>query len=250
MSDATTSDSTRAPYDLWYWPGIQGRGEFVRLFLAAADLRWRDRARNADAQALVEDMEARANRGFAPYAPPYLVERESDFAIAQVAHIVSWLNEKHGRGSGDTATDLHLIQLQLTITDIVAEVHDVHHPVAGSLYYDDQKDAAATAAEKFREERIPKYFDHFEQALGVREGPFMAGESWSHVDTSLFQLVEGLRYAFPKRMEALEADYPRLIACRDAVAGIEGVARYLDSERRIAFNEDGIFRHYPELDAT
>ena len=138
----------------------------------------------------------------------------------------------------------------MTITDIVAEVHDVHHPIAGSLYYDDQKDAAKIAAEKFREERIPKYFDHFEQALGVMDGPFMAGESWSHVDTSLFQLIEGLRYAFPQRMKAIEADYPRLFACRDAVAEIEGVARYLDSERRIAFNEDGIFRHYPELDAA
>ena len=238
------------PYDLWYWPSIQGRGEFVRLFLAAAGIGWRDRAREGDAQALVEDMEERAKNGFAPYAPPYLVERETDFAIAQVAHIVTWLTEKHGRATGDGATDLYLIQLQLTITDIVAEVHDVHHPIAGSLYYDDQKDAAETAAEKFREERIPKYLDHFEQALGVKDDPFMAGESWSHVDTSLFQLVEGLRYAFPERMKSVESDYPRLIACRDAVAGIEGVARYQDSERRIAFNEDGIFRHYPELDAA
>lgn len=238
------------PYDLWYWPSIQGRGEFVRLFLAAAGIGWRDRAREGDAQALLEDMEERAENGFAPYAPPYLVERETDFAIAQVAHIVTWLTEKHGRATGDTALDLHLIQLQLTITDIVAEVHAVHHPIASSLYYDDQKDAAKSAAEKFREERIPKYFDHFEQALGVMDGPFMAGERWSHVDTSLFQLVEGLRYAFPERMKSVEPNYPRLIACRDAVAEIEGVARYLDSERRIAFNEDGIFRHYPELDAA
>ena len=169
-----SASETAAPYDLWYWPSIQGRGEFVRLFLAAADIGWRDRAREGDAQALVEDMEKRANNGFAPYAPPYLVARE----------------------------------------------------------------------------RIPKYFDHFEQALGVKDAPFMAGGSWSHVDTSLFQLIEGLRYAFPQRMAAIRSNYPRLIACRDAVAGIEGVARYLDSERRIAFNEDGIFRHYPELDAA
>lgn len=245
-----SASEIEAPYDLWYWPTIQGRGEFVRLFLAAAGIGWRDRAREGDAQALVEDMEKRAENGFAPYAPPYLVERETDFAIAQVAHIVTWLAEKHGRTTGDAATDLHLIQLQLTITDIVAEVHDVHHPIASSLYYDDQKDAARTAAEKFREERIPKYFGHFEQALGVKDGAFMDGERWSHVDTSLFQLVEGLRYAFPERMKSVEPDYPRLIACRDAVAENEGVARYLNSERRIAFNEDGIFRHYPELDAA
>ena len=240
-----------AAYDLWYWPSSQGRGEFVRLFMAAADIAWRDRARDGDAQALVEDMERRAEAdGFAPYAPPYLVERASDFAIAQVAHIVTWLTDRHDLGSGDTATDLHLIQLQLTITDIVAEAHDTHHPIAGGLYYKDQQDAAAQASKAFREERMPKYFDHFERALAVHDGPFVLGERWSHVDTSLFQMVEGLRYAFPRRMEAIESDYPALIACRDAVAAIEGVARYLDSDRRIPFNEDGIFRRYEELDGA
>ncbi|NVD45620.1 glutathione S-transferase [Qipengyuania atrilutea] len=234
-------------YDLWYWPSIQGRGEFVRLFMAAADIKWRDRAREQDAQALMEDLEARKEAGFAPYAPPYLVD--GDFAIAQVAHIVTWLTDRHDLGSGNMPDDLHLIQLQLDITDIVEEVHSVHHPVASSLYYDDQKDAAKQAAEKFRDERIPKYFDHFEQALGVKDGPFMLGERWSHVDTSLFQLVEGLRYAFPKCMSELMSEYPRIAACRNAVAEIDGVKTYLASDKRIDFNEDGIFRHYPELDA-
>ena len=235
-------------YDLWYWPSIQGRGEFVRLFMAAADIKWRDRARDQDAQALMEDMEARKEKGFAPYAAPYLVD--GDFAIAQVAHILTWLTDRHDLGSGDTADDLHLIQLQLDITDIVEEVHSVHHPIASSLYYDDQKDAAKEAAVKFRDERIAKYFDHFEQALGVKEGPFMLGERWSHVDTSLFQLIEGLRYAFPNCMSELMSEYPRIAACRDAVAEIDGVKAYLASGKRIEFNEDGIFRHYPELDAA
>ena len=242
---------TSPAYDLWYWPSIQGRGEFIRLFMAAAGITYRDRARTGDAQALVEDMEAREKSGqFAPYAPPYLVERESGFAIAQVAHVLAWLTDRHDLGTGDAATDLHLIQLQLTITDIVAEVHDTHHPVASGLYFDDQKDAAKRAAKAFREKRIPKYFDHFEAALSVKPGLFMAGSKWSHVDTSLFQLVEGLRYAFPLRMAAVGDDYPKLMACRDAVAEIEGVASYLDSEARIPFNEDGIFRHYEELDAA
>ncbi len=238
-------------YDLWYWPGIQGRGEFVRLFMEAAGLPYRDRARQADAQALVEDMEAREKSGtFAPYAPPYLVAREGEdeFAIAQVAHILAWLTDHHNLGSGDPQTDLHLIQLQLTITDVVAEAHDTHHPTGGGLYYEDQKQAAATAAKGFREERIPKYFTHFENALGVNSGPFLRADRFGHVDTSLFQLVEGLRYAFPKRMARIAADYPRIWACRDAVAELPGVAAYAKSERRIPFNEDGIFRHYPELD--
>lgn len=240
---------TDAPYDLWYWPSIQGRGEFVRVFMAAAGIAWRDRARDSDAQALVEDMEAREKSSdLAPYAPPYLVDRESDFAIAQVAHILAWLTDRHDLGTGDDGMDLHLIQMQLTITDIVAEVHATHHPIAGSLYYDDQKDAAAQAAKSFREERIPKYFDHFEAAYGKIDGPFVAGERWSHVDTSIFQLIEGLRYAFPHRMKSVESDYPQLVAVRDAVARIDGVAAYLASDKRLAFNEDGIFRHYEELD--
>ena len=179
---------------------------------------------------------------------PYLVD--GDFCIAQVAHILAWAGEKHGFGAGDQAGDLQLIMLQLTISDIVAEAHNVHHPIAGDLYYEDQKDAAARAAENFREQRIPKFFRYFKDALSASDGPFVLGDRWSHVDTSLFQLIEGLRYAFPKRMKAIEGDYPKLIACRDAVAELDGIKDYLASERRLAFNEDGIFRHYPELDAA
>tara|TARA_B100000678_G_C18177589_1_gene489838 strand:+ start:117 stop:824 length:708 start_codon:yes stop_codon:yes gene_type:complete len=233
-------------YDLWYWPGIQGRGEFVRLALEAAGVAYRDRARDDGVEALVHDMETRS--GIRPFAPPYLVE--GDFCIAQTAHILAWAGEKHGFGAGDLQDDLRLIMLQLTVSDIVAEAHDTHHPIASGLYFDDQKDAAVRAAENFREERMPKFFRYFEDALGAADGPFVQGEQWSHVDTSLFQLVEGLRYAFPQRMKAIAGDYPALMACRDAVAELDGIKAYLDSERRIAFNEDGIFRHYPELDAA
>ena len=154
-----------ADYDLWYWPSIQGRGEFVRLLIEGAGITYRDRARDDGFEALVDDMERRSKSDeFAPYAPPYLVERESGFGIAQVAHIVTWLTDRHGLGAGDGSKDLHLIQLQLTISDMVAEVHNVHHPIAGGLYFDDQKDAAIRAAQAFRDERIPKFFDHFETA--------------------------------------------------------------------------------------
>ena len=233
-------------YDLWYWPGIQGRGEFVRLALEAAGIDYRDRARSDGVEALVDDLDRRS--GIRPYAPPYLAD--GDFCIAQVAHILAWAGERHGFGAGDQADDLQLIMLQLTVSDIVAEAHNVHHPIAGDLYYEDQKDAAVRAAENFREQRIPKFFRYFEDALSAKDGPFVLGERWSHVDTSLFQLVEGVRYAFPIRMTAIEGDYPRLIACRDAVAQLDGIKDYLASERRLAFNEDGIFRHYPELDAA
>ena len=232
-------------YDLWYWPGIQGRGEFVRLALEAAGVPYRDRARADGVEALVDDLDARS--GIRPYAPPYLVD--GDFCIAQVAHILAWASEKHGFGAGNLDGDLQLIMLQLTISDIVAEAHNVHHPIAGDLYYEEQKDAAVRAAENFREQRIPKFFRYFEDALSAHDGPFVLGGKWSHVDTSLFQLIEGLRYAFPIRMKAIESEYPRLIACHDAAAELAEIKDYLASDRRIAFNEDGIFRHYPELDA-
>ncbi|MDE0933252.1 MAG: glutathione S-transferase [Novosphingopyxis baekryungensis] len=231
-------------YDLWYWPSIQGRGEFVRLALEAAEIAYTDRAREDGAEALLDDMDART--GIKPYAPPYLVD--GDLCIAQTAHIVSWLGAKHGFCGSDERETLGLIQLQLVVTDIVAEAHDTHHPVATGDYYDEQKEEAKRAAKGFREERMPKYFDHFETALNASDGPFVTGASWSHVDTSLFQLVRGLQYAFPKRMAALLPDYPKLAACADAVEALPGIRAYLDSDRRIAFNEDGIFRHYPELD--
>ena len=233
-------------YDLWYWPTIPGRGEFVRLVLEGAGIAYRDRAREDGAEALVEDLAART--GFRPFAPPYLVD--GDFAIAQVAHILAYVTDRNGLGTGNLRTDLRLIQLQLTVTDLVAEAHDVHHPVGADKYYEEQQAEAQRAAASFRETRLPKYLGYFEAALGVRDGPFVLGAQWSHVDTSLFQLVEGLSYAFPRRMAALRADHPRLHAVRDAVAKVEPIAAYLASERRIPFNEDGLFRHYPELDAA
>lgn len=232
-------------YDLWYWPEIQGRGEFVRLVLEGAGIAYRDRAREEGSDALIADLGSRT--GFAPFAPPYLVD--GDLVVAQVAHILAVLTDRHGLGAGDLPTDLQLIQLQLTITDLVAEAHNVHHPIAAAKFYEEQKDAAVEAAASFRAARIPKFFDHFEAALAVHDGPFMLGTKWSPVDTSLFQVVEGLSYAFPRRLAALMPNYPRLGAMREAVARIEGIAAYLASDRRLPFNQEGLFRHYPELDA-
>ena len=231
-------------YTLWYWPDIPGRGEFVRLALEAAAIPYVDAAREQGAEALLADLKAREPRG--PFAPPYLDTGE--LVIAQVAHILAWAGDRHAFGGTDEATTTWLIQLQLTVTDVVAEVHNVHHPVGASAYYEDQKPEAARAAAQFRDERMPKFLAHFEGAARAMPGDWIAGERWSHVDTSLFQLVEGLRYAFPQRMAAIERDYAGVIAIRDRVAALPGIAAYLASDRRLAFNGEGIFRHYPELD--
>jgi glutathione S-transferase len=129
-------------------------------------------------------------------------------------------------------------------------VHNVHHPVAMMDYYDDQKAEAARAAAQFREQRMPKFLRYFEQALAANPGDWLMGDTWSYGDTSLFQIVAGLRYMFPKRIAAIADDYPALTALHDRVAALDGIAAYLASDRRIAFNTDGIFRHYPELDAS
>ncbi|RZT45363.1 glutathione S-transferase [Sphingomonas sp. BK036] len=233
-------------YKLWYWPSIQGRGEFVRLALEAAEIAYEDCARTVGEEGLLADLNDRTGR--TPFAPPYL---ELDgLVIAQVANILMYLGERHSIAPSTMADRLWLNQLQLTIADLVAEVHNVHHPVAMMDYYDDQKSEAARAAKQFREERLPKFLGHFEDAAQANLGDWLIDHRWSYADTSLFQIVEGLRYMFPRRMKTLEPEYPNLIRIHDQVAELPGVKAYLKSDRRIAFNTDGIFRHYPELDAA
>lgn len=233
-------------YDLWYWPTIQGRGEFVRLALEAAGIPYRDRAREEGADALTAHMAAMTGR--IPFAPPFL---EIDgFSIAQVANILLYLGERHDLAPSNIADRMWLHQLQLTIADLVTEVHNVHHPVDMMAYFDDQKAEAVRAARQFREARMPKFLDHFEAAIAVNPGNWVIDHRPTYADHSLFQVVEGLRYMFPARMAVLEPRYPRLAALHDLVAQEPGIRAYLASDRRIPFNTDGIFRHYPDLDAA
>lgn len=233
-------------YQLWYWPTIQGRGEFVRLPLEAAGIDYEDCGRTRGGEAIPENMKSWGPA--APFAPPYLVR--NGVAIAQVANILLYLGEQHDLAPQDERGRLWLHQLQLTIADLVAEVHDVHHPVGVGDYYEDQKPEAARAAAQFRDARMPKFLSHFEAATQAHDGDWLTGQRWSYADCSLFQIVEGLRYMFPKRMKAIEPDYPGMIAIRDRVTKLPGIAAYLASDRRIPFNTQGIFRHYSELDAA
>lgn len=229
-------------YKLWYWPEIQGRGEFVRLALEAGQIAYRDMARELGSGALIADMEGREEHS--PFAPPYLDTGER--VIGQVADILLYLGERHGIAPADDKSRLWLHQIQLTVSDFVAEVHQVHHPVGVGAYYEDQKPEAARIAAEFREQRMPKFLGWFEKAA---DGPWLLAEQWSYGDTSIFQLIEGLRYMFPQRMGSIERDYPKLLAIHDAVGSLPGMLDYLHSDRRIGFNTEGIFRHYPELDA-
>lgn len=233
-------------YRLWYWPMIQGRGEFVRLPLEAAGIAYDDAARTEGVEAMTAAMHAHDGRD--PFAPPFL---EADgLVLAQVANILLYLGDRHALAPSNIADRYWVHQLQLTISDLVAEVHDVHHPIDVAAYYEDQKPEAARRAEQFRDARLPKFLDHFEAAAGAHAGEWLIDHRWTYADTSLFQVWEGLGYMFPRRMATLAPRYPRLAQVHALVAELPGIRAYIASGQRIAFNEQGIFRHYPELDAA
>jgi glutathione S-transferase len=236
-------------YELHYWDGIQGRGEFVRLALEDAAADYVDVAREAGGEGamlrLLDDEEVE----HPPFAPPYL--RAGRLMIGQTANILLYLGPRHDLAPTAEAGRLWAHQLQLTIADFVDEAHDTHHPIASSLYYEDQRPEAKRRTADFLKSRAPKYLGYFEKVLARNKASdgYLVGARLTYPDLSLFQVVAGLRYAFPRAMARLEPKYKRVAALHDMVSGRPRVAAYLASNRRIAFNEDDIFRHYEELDA-
>ena len=215
-------------YELHYWPGIQGRGEFVRLALEDAGAKYRDVWRESDRMSLHRQA----------FAPPYL--KACRLVIPQTANILLFLGPRLGLAPKSEAARLRLHGQQLTIADWLAEVHDTHHPIASGLYYEDQKREARRRSRIFLRQRLPKFLSYFEREVDTK---------FSYVHLSLFQMIDGLRYAFPRAMARTERRFPRLVRLHQQVAARPRLAKYLASDRRIPFNQQGIFRHYPELDA-
>ena len=239
-------------YELYYWPTIQGRGEFVRLVLEDAGARYldvaRETGRTAGVAALMRFLEAR-NIDRPPFAPPFI--KAGRLIIGQTANILQYLGPRHGLAPLNERGRLWMHELQLTVADFLVEIHDTHHPIASGLYYRDQKKEARRRSVDFLENRAPKYLGYFERLLSrnVRGEPFLGGAKPTYVDLSVFQITSGLNYAFPRAMAKTARKYPRLFALHSAVQARPRIAAYLASVRRIPFNNDGIFRHYPELDA-
>jgi glutathione S-transferase len=239
-------------YELHYWPTIQGRGEFVRLALEYAGIQYIDVARGTEdcgggEAALLESL-WKADSHRPVFAPPYL--RTVDMVIGQTANILLFVGQHHALAPLEESGWRWANQLQLTIADFVAEAHDTHHPVGVSLYYEDQRAEAKRRAQEFREKRVPKYVRYFERAIECNpaHSGLAVSDDVSYVDLSLFQVVEGLRYAFPQLMDRIGREYPRLGALHGRISREPRIASYLASDRRIAFNDEGIFRHYAELD--
>lgn len=234
-------------YELYYWPSIQGRGEFVRLALEEAGADYVDVARRGKRgmAAMMRFLEGRGVKR-PPYAPPFL--KAGNLVIAQTAMILHYLGPRLGLAPRDEAGRLWAHQLQLTIADFVTHIHDTHHPVSGWLYYEQQRAAAKLRTRDFWRYRVPKFMRYYERVLEKSGGNYLLGRKLTYVDLSLFQIVEGMRYAFPKRMKRMEKKVPRIVALHDRVAQRPRVAAYLASERRIPFSQWGIYRYFKELD--
>ncbi len=241
-----------APYQLYYWPSIPGRGELVRLALEEAAAPYVDVARLPESKgggyaAIKKVLSGELGRTL-PFAPPALVD--GDFVVSQTAAILQFLGKRHGLAGRNEREEIAALQLQLTIMDLVAETHDTHHPTSVAVPYEEQKPEALLRAKSFRELRMPKFLGYFERVLGANGesgGKYLVGGSLTYADLSAFHVVVGLEYAFPNAMQRMTPELPLLLALRDAVAARPRVAAYLASDRRVSFS-DGIFRRYPELD--
>jgi glutathione S-transferase len=234
-------------YELYYWPTIQGRGEFIRLALEEAGADYVDVARRGKAgMAAMQKLLEGRRLPHPPYAPPFL--KAGRDIVAQTALVLFYLGPRLKLAPAREADRLWAHQLQLTVTDLVVHIHDTHHPVSGWLYYEEQKPAAKRRTEDFWRYRVPKFLGYFERVLEHNGGTYMVGRRLSYVDLSMFQIVEGLRYAFPKRMKRFERKVPLLVALHDRVAKRPRIAAYLASPRRIPFSQWGIYRYFKELD--
>lgn len=233
-------------YELYYWPQIQGRGEFVRLALEEAGADYVDAARKPGGEDRMMALMQASGPKMPPFAPPIL--KAGKLVIAQTANILLYLGGRLALAPKAEAGRLWVHQLQLTIADLVVEVHDTHHPIGSGLYYEEQKPESARRAEDFRAHRAPKFFHYFERVLATSGGPYLTGRRATYADLSLFQVLDGMRYAFPRLTKRLAKKHPRIVGLHRRVASRPRIAAYMKSERRIPFNEMGIFRAYKELD--
>jgi len=239
-------------YQLYYWPGIQGRGEFVRLALEEGGARYVDVAAVPPAQgggvpAILKLLEARGVRR-PPFAVPVL--RAGRQLIAQTPNILLFLGGRLRLAPADEPGKLWIHQLELTLLDFYLEIFHTHHPLGDGYAYEEQRAAARRRTRDFLRARLPKFLGYFARVLELNRAhaPWLAGARPTYADLSLAQVIAGLRYAFPRATRRGLRRRPRLAALHDAVFERPRIARYVASARRLPFNNEDLFRHYPELD--
>ena len=239
-------------YEFYYWPHIQGRGEVVRLALEEARASYVDVAREQKTEderrnVIIDKLQDKSLK-WPPFAPPFLIDGE--IIIAQAANILHYLGPKISLVPEASSGCIFAHQIQLTITDFLMEVHDTHHPISNALYYEDQIEESKRRSEGFIKNRIPKHLAYYENILqnNPTHSGWLIGSDLTYPDLSVFQIVAGLRYAFPNALSRIEPNYPNVMALHDAVINRPKISNYLASDRRIPFNTNGVFRYYPELD--
>lgn len=235
-------------YELYYWDDIPGRGEFVRLVLEETGAPYREMGKGKAGTKAIMDYLGDNSGPYPPFAPPFL--KDGELIVSHVANILDYLGPKHGLAPTDEQERIFAKGLQLTLADFVAEAHDTHHPLGIDDYYEDQKAEAKKRSEAFIESRIPKFLGYFEKVIvkNPTENGFVVGDSLTTIDLSLFHVVDGLRYAFPRATSDLDKRYPKVMALHKKVGARPNIATYLASDRRLDFNESDVFRHYSELD--
>ncbi|MCJ1328883.1 hypothetical protein MMC10_005560 [Thelotrema lepadinum] len=261
---ASKKQRTMPQFELLYWPTMPGRGEFIRLPLEATGVAYNDvcneqKSGMGQLSKLIDSSSTSDSDGNpVAFAPPVLRvtgagKDGTSLVIHQTPAILAYLAPQIGMVPEDDAgAAAYVAQIALTALDLNNETHDTHHPVGVSLYYEDQKDEALKKAKDFRENRIPKFFSYFERVLKGNEkdgkGQYLVGDKLTYADTTVWQVLDGLYFAFPKEIAAREKEYPLLIGSfYPKFKQEKGIKDYLASDRRLPYSM-GIFRHYPELD--
>ena len=107
------------PYQLYYWPHIQGRGEVIRLALEEAGVDYTDVAREQNSEEesrnVILNVLQDKTLSRVPFAPPFLVD--GGIMIAQAANILLYLSDKIGLAPLDEPGRIFAHQIQLTVTD-------------------------------------------------------------------------------------------------------------------------------------
>jgi len=265
MTQPSKKQRTHPQYELLYHPGIPGRGEFIRLAFEAAGVPYTDVANDQKngydtVRKICMNQQEESIDGNPPvFCPPCLrvpgagQDGKSALVISQTPNILFYLGERIGMvPEGDEVAKYYVNQVALTALDLNNEVHDTHHPIAVMKYYEDQKDESLKKATDVRENRIPKYLSYFNRVLKHNQpsgnGKYLVGDRLTYADTTVWQLLDGCFFAFPKEMAARTKEYPDLLVTfYENIKTEHGVKEYLRSERRLKYSM-GVFRHYPELD--
>ncbi|KAL2264905.1 hypothetical protein VTJ83DRAFT_7415 [Remersonia thermophila] len=245
-------------YHLIYWPGIPGRGEFIRLALEEAGAKYTDTAFTEtgmdEVLSFVHGKAKDDGINPPPLAPPIL--KHGDLVLSQTSNILQYLGPRLGLipdGPGDPNATYRINGLTLTALDgMCNEPHDCHHPIATGLFYEDQKTESKRRSEDYVTNRLPKFMSYFERVLeseSSRGSRWLYGGRLTYADLVLFQCVDGLKFMFPKAMGKLERQgkHEGVFALHKAVSDRPRIKAYIESSRRQPYS-NGIYRYYEELD--